>query len=145
MLEIISKKDKEWRDYAFKICKCKTLADDIVQEMYLRLHRKPKEYLTDYYVILLIRSVYSNYLKTKRQNISLESFHYIDSKERIFEPDDLEQTILNRYNKLDWKQRELLSEIYDRSLREIEEMYPLIHYAYAFREIKKAREQILDK
>jgi len=34
-------------------------------------------------------------------------------------------------------------ESYDRSLRDIEKIYPLINYGYAYRQIKEARETIL--
>ena len=94
-------------------------------------------------MVLLIKSVYFNHLKTRKKQISAEQLYFIDSKENTFEPDDMEQTILNRYEKLDWKAKELLAEIYDRSLREIEQLYPLINYAYAFRQIKEARVKVL--
>jgi len=144
LLEIV-KKDKLWRQHAFRFCKDKHLADDIVQEMYLRMHRNPKERLTEYYVVLTIKSVWLNYIKTRKKDISTEQIYYLESKESIFEPDDEQQRLLDEFKKLDWVKRELLSEVYDRSLREIEEIYPLVNYGYAYREIKKAREQILDK
>ena len=145
MLQELAKKDKLWREIAYKFCGCKSLADDITQEMYLRFLRNPKEKITEYYVVLTIKSVWLNYLKTKKRDISTEKLYYISSKESNFEPTDEEQDILDRYELLDWKQKELLAEIYDRSLREIENIYPLINYAFAFREIKKARDFILDK
>ena len=40
MLLELSKKDKKWRHIALKLCGNKDLADDIVQEMYLKLHDK---------------------------------------------------------------------------------------------------------
>ena len=38
MLNEICKKDKYWRTIAFAICKDKDLADDLVQDMYVKLH-----------------------------------------------------------------------------------------------------------
>lgn len=143
MLEEISKKDKQWRDYALRLCGCKQLADDIVQETYLRIYRNPKSTINDYYMCLLIKSVYYNMLKVKKREISIEKLYYVNSNENTFEPDDLEKEILDRYEKLDWKEKELLAEIYDRSLKEIERLYPMINYAYAFRQIKHARQKVL--
>ena len=145
MLQEIAKKDKLWRLYAFNLCKCKHLADDIVQDTYLRLLRNPRDKMTDSFIRFAIKSVWLNHLKTKKRNISLEQMYYIESKENTFEADDAEQTMLERYDRLEWHQKELIAEIYDRSLREIETKYPLINYAFAFRQIKEARELILKK
>lgn len=142
MLEELSKKDKLWRRIAFAICKNRQLADDIVQEMYLRFHRNPKDSATDFYVVLVIKSVFKNYLVTLKETSELNI--YIESNESFFEPNDEEQEILDRFEALDcWRQKELLMESYDRSLREINKTYPLINYGYAYRQIKEAREQIL--
>lgn len=146
MLEQLSKQDKKWRQIAYFITKDKALSDDVVQEMYLRVHRNPKEKLTEYYVIQLLKSVFLNYLKTKKEESSISNLYYIECKERIFEPSDEEQELLNKYNGLKcWQQQELLAESYDRSYREIQEHYPLINYGYAYRQVKQARELILDK
>ncbi len=42
ILESLSKKDKYWRQIAFNICKDKSLADDLVQEMYLRRYENDR-------------------------------------------------------------------------------------------------------
>jgi DNA-directed RNA polymerase specialized sigma24 family protein len=42
VLEELSKKDEYWRQIAFKICKDKYLADDLVNEMYLKLYNNEK-------------------------------------------------------------------------------------------------------
>jgi DNA-directed RNA polymerase specialized sigma24 family protein len=38
VIEQLAQKDSDWRLMAFKITKDKDLADDIVQEMYLKAH-----------------------------------------------------------------------------------------------------------
>jgi len=63
----------------------------------------------------------------------------------LFEIDDNDLEILNRYNDLDWKQRELIDMSYDKSLRQIEKELPLINYGYVYRQIKQGREEILKK
>lgn len=141
MLEELSKKDKLWRKIAFNICGDKMLADDLVQEMYLRFHRNPKDKVNDFYVGLVIRSVFLNGLKEQKP-VSLSNFHYIEDTNSNFEPDDEEYEILLRANEITWVQRELLKEVYDRSYREIEEIYK-INYGYVYRKVQQAREQIL--
>ena len=37
ILAELAKKDAQWRKMAFQICKDKDLADELVQEMYLKL------------------------------------------------------------------------------------------------------------
>jgi DNA-directed RNA polymerase specialized sigma24 family protein len=140
MLQELSKKDKLWRNIAFNICKNKFLADEIVQEMYLRFHRNPKDEVNDYYVALVLKSVYLNMLKEKT-NASINSFHYIEDTNIDFEPNDKEQAILDEIDNLTWTQKELLAEVYDRSYREIESIYN-INYGYSYLQIKKAKEKV---
>ena len=143
MLQELSKKDKLWRNIAFNICKNKFLADEIVQEMYLRFHRNPKDEVNDYYVALVLKSVYLNMLKEKT-NASINSFHYIEDTNIDFEPNDKEQAILDEIDNLTWTQKELLAEVYDRSYREIESIYN-INYGYSYLQIKKAKEKVWQK
>jgi len=140
MLQELSKKDKLWRNIAFNICKNKFLADEIVQEMYLRFHRNPKDEVNDYYVALVLKSVYLNMLKEKT-NASINSFHYIEDTNIDFEPNDKEQAILDEIDNLTWTQKELLAEVYDRSYREIESIYN-INYGYSYLQVKKAKEKV---
>jgi hypothetical protein len=62
MLELLCKKDDFWRRVAFNICKDKTLADDLVQEMYIKLSDCTKE-INDFYVIITIKNIFLNHLK----------------------------------------------------------------------------------
>jgi DNA-directed RNA polymerase specialized sigma24 family protein len=143
MLQELSKKDKLWRNIAFNICKNKFLADEIVQEMYLRFHRNPKDEVNDYYVALVLKSVYLNMLKEKT-NASINSFHYIEDNSNDFEPNDKEQAILDEIENLTWTQKELLAEVYDRSYREIESIYN-INYGYSYLQVKKAKDKVWQK
>ena len=50
ILHEISLKDKEWRSFAYSLTKDKEKADDLVQEMYLRIYSKcQNKKLTDLY------------------------------------------------------------------------------------------------
>ena len=43
ILEELSKRNDEWIKIALSICKDKTLANDLVQEMYLRIEKYVKD------------------------------------------------------------------------------------------------------
>jgi DNA-directed RNA polymerase specialized sigma24 family protein len=143
LLEILAKKDKYWREIAFKICKDRYLADDLVQEMYLRFLRHPKEKVNDFYVCLVIKSLFLNYKKTETQNLCIDNFYNIQENNDTFEPTDYELSLIKACEKLPYPQDLLMQENYDLSIRELEKKYPHINYGLIYRELKKARENIL--
>ena len=143
MLEELSKKDALWREIAYKICRDRSISDEVTQEMYMRFLRNPKESVNDYYVALVIKSVYLNMLKTDK-HISINEFHYIEDKQTDFEPNDEEYNILELIDGLSWTQKELLSEVYDRSYREIQDIYN-INYGYIYKQVKNAKDEIFKK
>ena len=53
----LAEHDAKWREIAFKITWCKAKADDLVQDMYLKLMDKDKN-LNDYYVTLTLKSIF---------------------------------------------------------------------------------------
>ena len=158
ILEELSKKDKEWRKAAYLICKDKMLADDLVQEMYLRLMNRTK--WNDYFVYITLRNIFLDRLRKQKDTgattlrikdrgnandtaVSLEEFHYLEDRTEVFEPDDEEQKVLDAFDELDWVQKELLLERANgMSLRDIQKRYN-INYGYTYRETTKAKEEIL--
>ena len=144
-LQEIAEFDSKWRSIALKITKNEAHADDIVQEMYLKLADK-KEEVNDYYITLTLESVFIDYHKKFGMPPSYESQEIEDyefqSNEGNFEATDEEQQLLDKIDNLSYTQKELLSEAYDRSLREIGETYN-INYVYVHRQIKKAVEEVL--
>lgn len=144
MLEELSKKDNIWRDFAYRLCNDKMLADDVVQEMYLKSLRYNKP-LKDAYIKLMLSSIFLDICRKKSNNktVSIESFYFLKDDSECFQLDDYDLEILKRYNDLDWKQKELIKLSYDKSLRQIEKELPLINYGFAFRQIKEGRAKIL--
>jgi RNA polymerase sigma factor (sigma-70 family) len=132
VLEELSKKDEYWRQIAFKICKDKYLADDLVNEMYLKLYNNEKASI-DWYVIIVIRNLFIDFTK-QRIEISVDE---ITPKEinNTFEIDDNELELIKA---LKWWERELLELSFDHSLRELGEKLN-INYAFIHRTIKRIR------
>jgi RNA polymerase sigma factor (sigma-70 family) len=132
VLEELSKKDEYWRQIAFKICKDKYLADDLVNEMYLKLYNNEKASI-DWYVIIVIRNLFIDFTK-QRIEISVDE---ITPKEinNTFEIDDNELELIKG---LKWWERELLELSFDHSLRELGEKLN-INYAFIHRTIKRIR------
>jgi DNA-directed RNA polymerase specialized sigma24 family protein len=146
LLDDVSKKDKYWRELALVICKDKNLADDIVQDMYIKLSKINKSEVNDGYVFFTIKTLFLDHCRKQTKNYKfvndLSSALIID-KSKEFEPDDYEYELLLRYYGLDWKQQELIQLNYDLSLREIEELHPMINYGYAHRLIITGLKEIL--
>jgi RNA polymerase sigma factor (sigma-70 family) len=132
VLEVLSKKDDYWRKIALKICKDKYLADDLVNDMYLKLYNNEKAN-SDWYVIIVIRNLFLDSLKQRRE-ISIDEVT-IKETHNHFEIDDNELELIKG---LKWWERELLELSYDHSLRELGEKLN-INYAFIYRTIKRVR------
>jgi DNA-directed RNA polymerase specialized sigma24 family protein len=135
MLSEISKKDKQWRDYAYNLTGSKDVGDEVVQEMYLKLLDVCKE-LNDFYVILTIRSVYIDYLRENKRIKLVELPMYIHNDE-AFELDDEESWILNN---LTHTEKVLLTLNQVKSLRKIEKELN-INYGLVYRIIKDVKDR----
>jgi len=87
MIEQLCKKDKFWRIVAYRICKDKFKADDIVQDMYLRLYDCKKE-INDFYVIITMKNIFLGNLKKESLLVPIDRYDF--SNENTFEIDDAE-------------------------------------------------------
>jgi RNA polymerase sigma factor (sigma-70 family) len=149
-LKTLSKNDELWRKFARKISGDKNTADDLVQEMYLKLCKVEKT-LESFYVYMTMRSIFhdmkrknSDRKRTKKELLVDQEgfFDYYTDPVEVFEADDRQNRILEEFEKLPFHQKELILESYDKSLRGIEKEFN-INYGFIYREIKKAREAIL--
>jgi len=141
MIQELALKDSFWRNTALIICKDKMLSDDLVNDMYLKLHDCQKD-INDFYVIRTIKNLFLDYIK-KNNDIPIDSFFNISENNNTFEPNDYEQYIIDECEKLSYLQNGLLKESYDLSVRQISEKYPYINYGLIHRELDKARKTIL--
>lgn len=141
-LNIISKKDNLWREIAFNYCKDEMLADDIVQNMYLKMLNIDKP-INDWYIIYAIKNLWLDYCRkqTKSKTLRLDDIYDLKDNQEVFEPTDEEFELLIRADKIKYHQREFLEENYNNSLRKIGEKYK-VNYGFVYQELKKAREYI---
>lgn len=139
-IETACKQDKRWRLIAYNILKDKDVADDIVQEMYLKINDVTK-LIDDGYIIITIRNLCYNYLK-KKKDIPLITDPRIEHNIN-FGVTDYEQEILDRFKEEKWYRQVLIEESYYKSIRKIAKEYN-VDYGFVFRESKKGRENIIN-
>lgn len=132
MIDKLCKKDKFWRIVAYRICKDEMSADDIVQEMYLKLYDCKKE-INDFYVIITMKNIFLQSIKKEKLLVSIDKFDF--SNEKVFEIDDAESDLIKS---LKWYEKELLEMSYDKSLREIQRELN-INYQFVNRIIQKSK------
>ena len=144
-LQVVSVKDDLWRRISYKITGCKSKADDLVNDMYLRLHKNyKKKEISDAYVIMTLKSIFLNNQKTKTRTLCVDNYINIHKTSSTYEINDEELNVLEKTKDLSPIQVELLSMTYDYSLREIQEETK-VSYGHIFREVKKSRQKILGK
>jgi len=138
MLETLCKKDSYWRQIAYKICKDRMQADDLVSEMYLRLADCKKE-INDFYVIITIKNIFLQEIRTKK-TVSIENFYTLASPE-AFELDDKEKKVIDN---IYWVAKEYIEMNQTKSLREIGKELNT-NYHFIFKTIKKEKEKWAEK
>lgn len=137
MLEILSKQDQLWRIYALKICGCKDKADDLVQEMYIKLHNH-KGQITKRLVYLTINCIFKDGLKKKR--IETVQLQYNNT---IHETDELDRRLeaLDLLKNLSFFEKEVLLLTHEKSLREAEKETRVPYYVLNYHK-KKALKKL---
>lgn len=145
-LDQASKKDQVWRRFALKLTGNKFEADDLVNDMYLKLAKIDKPF-NEFYVFMTIKSLFYD-SKKKKNIVSYFDDREVDFRDHFVESNevvgDKENEILDRFESLPFHQKELLIEykVNKKSLREIQREFN-INYAFVFREIKKAEKKLL--
>lgn len=88
ILAELAKKDAHWRKMAFQICKDKDLADELVQEMYLKLAYNTN-LIKDGYIYTVLRNLFYDYTKSNKDilvdfsNIEIEDIEYVEPVDYI--------------------------------------------------------------
>lgn len=146
MLQTLSKNHPEWLRIALHICKDEYLAQDLVQEMYLKLHKyPPKKEINNFYIYVTIKHIYYDHLKDEQQ--------YTDINERILtQPEDNTQQayhhILDRLDEeldnLHWYDRQLILKRQEKSPRVIQ-METKINHRHIYRNCQKTEEELRER
>lgn len=119
MLEELAKNDKEWRRMAYHICRCKSLADDLVQDMYLHLSKYNKP-LNEYYVYFAIKQIYIRKLQRRKLDTVELTDNYITFTDSYdYELDETKEAMLKKVAQLPYFERELLKVTQEISQREL--------------------------
>jgi len=118
LIEELCKRDSEWRKLATHICGDAYLADDLVQEMYLKLLEKKKQINTSY-VYITLRSIYIDHLRKQRET-DLNG-QLADLPEFCNVSDEVGK----RIGKLPFVQRNIMLLKQDKSFRDIEEEFDI--------------------
>ena len=140
MLERLSKRNDDWRNLAYRICGNYDHAQDLVQQMYLKLADYKR--VNDAMVAITIKNLWLDILKKKNREVGIDSFHSLPYGENTFEPSDKQIEYLNRFDDLPMVQKELIQESFDKSTREIGRDFN-INYCYVHRQIHKGLKKIL--
>lgn len=145
MWEILTKRHKEWISMAVSICKDVHLANDIVQDMYLRLNRyidNPEKIIKDgevnsYFIYITLRNLFYDAKKSQKTEISkdysnAESINILsylaEVPEETKENDLMEEAYFNIFEAIDkevstwhWYDQKLFKLYYytNQSLRDI--------------------------
>ena len=139
MLEELCKRDKDWRRMAFHICKSKELADDIVQDMYIKFSNYNKS-LNEYYVFFALKSIFLDYLRKEKTKVELNE-NLCNFDEYDYDSDKIKELALEKVKQLPYFEKELLTitqEISQRQLaRETDISFIVINQT-----IKKTKKQL---
>jgi hypothetical protein len=141
MLLELSKKDKIWREIAFKICGDHSKADDLVQEMYLKLYNQKKQ-INSGYIYATLRSIFIDDIRKNKlcldakipiqyeDDIDIQTFEEIEVKFELID---------NQINKLLWHEKTIILESSKIGIR------PLARQAKISKEIiVKVRKKLKD-
>ena len=135
----MSKKDSYWRSIALKICRNKFMADDIVQEMYIKLCDNDKD-KNDFYVIIVMRNIFLDTIKKDKLFLDVDNYDFKDTS-ITFEIDDNEKELIEG---LKWYEKELIEMSYDKSFHEIQRELN-INYQFVRRILNKTKSKWQDQ
>jgi RNA polymerase sigma factor (sigma-70 family) len=117
MLNELSKRDKDWRLLARQITSTSNLpaylADDFVNDMYIKLHDKKGKYNTSY-IYLTLKSICYDYLRKRKDHLELDYSISISD-----EYCDTMNEIMSQLQKIPYNQRTICLMKQDKTFREL--------------------------
>ena len=139
MLEELCKRDKDWRRMAFHICKSKDIADDIVQDMYIKFSNYNKS-LNEYYIFFALKSIFLDYLRKEKTKVELNE-NLCNFDEYDFEQDKIKELALEKVKQLPYFEKELLTVTQEISQRQLARETD-ISFIVINKTIKKTKQQL---
>ena len=141
----VVKHNEKWLKIAETMCRDYDLAQDLVQEMYLKLIKY--ESINDALVGITLRNLWLDTFKYKKthETFSIDSEEFageLASNESEFEVEDHHLKYIERFNELPYRQQELILESYDFSIREIAETFN-INRTFVHRQIHEGLKHVL--
>jgi DNA-directed RNA polymerase specialized sigma24 family protein len=93
MLEQLALNHSTWLKMAYSICHNKDLSNDLVQDMYLKLHEANKD-INAGYVYFTIKSIYLNHITRNREDCFSEfNFNYNDEMYDFQKDEEIQSNI----------------------------------------------------
>lgn len=122
MLEKYVINDDLYRSYAYKICKCHELKNDLVNDMYIKIDATLKKYpskeLSNRFIYLTLRSIFLDGIR-KNKEVLVDNFPEIEQeKDKVLRDRITMDEVLSDMRFFD---REILLKTHEKSLRKIAE------------------------
>jgi RNA polymerase sigma factor (sigma-70 family) len=112
--------DDLYRSYAYKICKCHELKNDLVNDMYLKLDsilvKDPQKEVNNRFIYLMIRSIFLNDIK-KNKEFTVDNFPEVEQEEDVILCERI--TMDEVLSEMRFFDREILLKTQEKSLRKI--------------------------
>ena len=147
VLDELAKQNNKWQAYAFKICNDIDIANDLVQEMYLKFHRNKYTKTDAGYVYWALKNLYRDTFKNKLQTISIDELiadKIIDFEDYNYEPSDVDNIVKQKLQGHDAYYAELaLMNADGKSLRKLAYLYKKNHVTIHLN-IKKIKDSLLE-
>jgi len=151
LLQKVCVHDKYFRKIAKGICKSKSVGDDIVQEMYLKLNRYDQTKLADiienkaikFVGVRMIKQLFCDKMKRRKTHISLDNITLI---QETIEADPREEVVEQALEGLYWYDKKMF-ELYvydDHSMRSLQKKTG-IPLSEIWQTINRAKEQIKEQ
>ena len=122
MLNKLAENHKKWVAIAYNMCKCKDKANDIVQDMYIKMHELNKS-VDDAYIYFVIRSIFIEEKRKQKEFVQdLETIEYLANRNECINYntfEDLKKECYDQaYNKLEKHEKVIIHFSSTMGLRE---------------------------
>ena len=132
MLEELSKNHQEWLKMAISICKNKRDADDLVQDMYLKIHKVQPKKINKWYVYRTLSTLYIDKIRKRKETISIEQLFNLEDKQTDKDILEFRKIMTTALEELQLFDCEILLHTHEKSLRKTEDelgiQFTKLHY-----------------